>query len=172
MSEKVLNTRTGELVTLNHPHEIISPHVMTFTEIRGWLKELSTNPAYGWMPGGGSGLARALGIGSYTTLKEKLVWRWIWPREQVRLSARIREILDGYIVPVRGQGANKLRVDAVYTDPPKPPGVVQPKVLKLCAVPGGGLKRQHPGSRRRPSMPSFSRAFAEAIPWFPAGSED
>lgn len=171
MSEKVQRPDTGEWVTRNHPHEILSPHVMRFEEIRYWLKELSQNKAYGWKPGGKAGLCRALGINTPASLDEKLVWRWIWPREQVRLSARIREILDGYIVPTRGTGVRRSRVDGVYTDPPRPPAVKPPRVISIRATPGGGIAFLPPGHKPRPRMPSFSRAFAEAVPWFPKGSE-
>lgn len=165
MSEKVIEPRSGRLVTRNHPHEIISPHVMRFEDIRYWLRELSTNPAYGWYPGGVAGLVRALGMSSHGTLKEKLVWRWIWPREQVRLSARIREILDGYIVPVRGKGAMRPRVDGVFVDPPRPPNVKRQKVLKFHATVGGGFTHSTQGRGESRPLPSFSRAFAEAMPW-------
>jgi hypothetical protein len=90
--------KDGNWYTRDHPHEIINPKVMRFEEIRGWLKELSTNPAYGWTDGGRRGLERALGMAP-KTLPDKLRWSWIWPKEQVRLTARINDILQGYIVP-------------------------------------------------------------------------
>jgi hypothetical protein len=160
MSEKV-NGGNGKWYTKNHPHEIISPYVMRFEEIRGWLKELSTNPEYGWTPGGVSGLMRALGM-TPGSLKRKLTVGWIWPKEQVRLTARIKEILDGHIVPKRfGQ-----RVEGAYVDPPVPPNVAEkPRSIAIRIVPGKGVSFRAQDCRPPPRLPSFARAFSEAIEW-------
>lgn len=153
----------GKLYTRDHPHEIISPHVMRFDEIRFWIKELSTNPAYGWKPGGGLALERSLGMTAHST-KRILTTGWIWPKTQVRLTARIREILDGYIVPTRFAGN---RVDGVYKDPPEPRVIPeQPRTLKIQAG-INGLRFLAQDHRPPPRLPSFKRAFSEAIEWNP-----
>jgi hypothetical protein len=163
MSQKVLDS-TGRLVTRDHPHEIISPHVMRFEEIRWWLKELSTNPAYGWTDGGGKGLVRALGAtGGKSWIRGKLSTYWIWPREQVRLTARINDILQGYIVPRRFPGH---RVEGVITNPPRPPQAVPVRRLHFTALPGRLQLTAH-DSKPPPKLPSFARAFSEAIEWDP-----
>jgi hypothetical protein len=161
MSEKV-DGGYGKWYTKNHPHEIISPYVMRFEEIRGWLKELSTNPEYGWTPGGVSGLMRALGM-TPGSLKRKLTVGWIWPKEQVRLTARINDILQGYIVPTR---ITKVRVEGVITDPPRPPQVAAPRRLHFTAT-AGKLNLTPHAHRPPPRLPSFARAFSEAIEWNP-----
>lgn len=160
MSEKVFSC--GKWYTRNHPKEIISPHVMTFDEIRFWIKELSTNPAYGWAKGGVAGLSRAMGYSVPSSMTDKLTTRWIWPKEQVRLTARVGEILEGYIVPTRfGQ-----RVDGVYTDPPVPPVVNYPRSIR-CQANIAGLKFLAHDMRPAMKLPSFKNAFAEAIEWNP-----
>lgn len=161
MSEKVIGSN-GKTYTRDHPHEIISPHVMTFQEIRFWMKELSTNAAYGWANKGVAGLARALGMGEGATLQSKLTVRWIWPKEQVRLTARIREILAGHLVP-RKFGK---RTEGVYVNPPQPPAVTPPRMIRLTATPGK-LELRAQDNRPPPKMPAFHRAFAEAIRWDP-----
>jgi hypothetical protein len=161
MSEKV-DGGNGRLYTRDHPHEIISPHIMRFKEIRQWIETLMREPAYGWTDGGVAGLSRALGFSSPSSMTRRLTTAWIWPKEQVRISARIREILDGYIVPQRF-GA---RVDGVYTDPPRPPAVGQTaKSVRIRAAPG--QLRFVPHAAPPMKLPSFSRAFAEAIDWDP-----
>jgi hypothetical protein len=153
----------GKFYTRDHPREIISPHVMRFEEIRFWLQELSTNPAYGWTPGGVAGLVRALGM-TPGSLKRKLTVGWIWPKEQVRLTARIKEILDGYIVAKRsGQ-----RVEGAYVDPPVPPNVgKKPRSIAIRIVPGKGVSFLAQDMRPPLRLPSFKNAFAEAIEWNP-----
>jgi hypothetical protein len=161
VSEKV-DGGNGKLYTRDHPHEIISPYVMTFEEIRGWLRELSTNPEYGWTPGGVAGLVRALGM-TPGSLKRKLTVGWIWPKEQVRLTARINDVLQGHIVPRR---ITKVRVEGVVIDPPRPPQVMPIRRLQFRATPG--RLNLTPHVRRQPmGLPSFHRAFAEAIEWNP-----
>lgn len=153
----------GKFYTRDHPHEIISPYVMTFETIRFWIKELSTNPEYGWKPGGGHALERSLGMTKGST-KRLLTVGWIWPRQQVRLTARIREILDGYIVPRR----LGLRTEGVYTNPPQPPvTTVKSRAIKMQALPTIGLRfvAQDHGPPLR--LPNFQRAFSEAIEWSP-----
>jgi hypothetical protein len=163
MSEKV-DGGNGKLYTRDHPHEIISPHVMRFAEIREWIHELSTNAEYGWYPGGRAGLSRALGFSFPDGMTHCLSTAWIWPKQQMRLTARIQEILAGYIVPTRF-GTN--RVDGVYTDPPKPPSILaRARCVKIRALPGR-LRYVVPDERPAMKLPSFSRAFAEAIFWDP-----
>jgi hypothetical protein len=162
MSEKV-DGGNGRMYTRDHPHEIISPYVMRFTEIRAWLKELSTNKEYGWYPGGVSGLARALGMSSGGVIKHKLTTDWIWPKEQVRLTARIRDIIDGRIVPRRTRN----RVDGVYCDPAVPPVVAdKPRTIHLRAT-VAGLDFMPVDHKPLPKLPCFRSAFAEAIWWDP-----
>jgi hypothetical protein len=167
--------KTGKWYSRNHPHEIISPHVMRFAEIRHWLKELSTNPEYGWLPHGLYGLARALGWTDKNSIREKIEWRWIWPKEQIRLTARIREILDGHIVPTypkRIGRAGRPRCDGVYTDPPRPPVVHVPRVLKLQASLSGRITSA-PGSLvAAPRLPNFSKVFERIRTWDPDSTRD
>jgi hypothetical protein len=151
----------GKFYTRDHPKEIISDKVMRFEVIRNWMRILSTDPAYGWVPGGLDGLSRALGMGT-GGVKRKLSTAWIWPREQVRFTARINEIIDGYIVPKRfGR-----RVDGVYTDPPKPPNVKVPRRLILQAQVGGLRVLTAPRSAP-PQMPAFKDAFKDVSFWNP-----
>jgi hypothetical protein len=156
---KVLGSN-GKYYTRDHPKEIISPHVMRFEEIRYWLRELSTNPAYGWVPKGKNGLERALGMGK-NTIRKKLTIMWIWPKEQVRLTARIRDILDGRVVPRRFSGS---RVDGVYVDPPQPPVVNRARTVSI-AVEVGPL-RMLPKDHKRPmKLPEFRDAFKNVVTW-------
>jgi hypothetical protein len=162
MSSEKVDGGNGKLYTRDHPHEIISPHVMRFAEIREWLRILSTDPAYGWYPGGRSGLQRALGM-TPTGIERKLSTGWIWPKEQVRITARIRDVLSGYIVPTRFGN----RVEGVITDPPRPPIVGNaPKFIHLSAKPGAVRLKAHDAPAAF-KLPSFSRAFSEAIVWDP-----
>lgn len=162
MSEKI-DGGNGRLYTKDHPHEIISPHIMRFKEIREWLTVLTNEPAYGWTDGGVAGLSRALGFSTPSSMIRKLTTAWIWPKEQVRISARIRQVLDGYIVPQRFG----LRVDGVYTDPPRPPAVGnRPKCVTIRAAPGR-LQYAPPHASPPMKLPSFARAFSEAIVWDP-----
>ncbi len=154
----------GKLYTRDNPHEIINPRVMRFEEIRGWLKELSTNPEYGWTPGGVAALVRSLGMPPHS-LHRKLSTGWIWPKEQVRLTARIREILDGYIVPTRYP--NSTRVDGVYHDPPIPPVVTpKPKTISF-GIRDGKVSFNPTDMRPPPKLPNFRRAFEVATYWNP-----
>lgn len=152
----------GRWYTRDHPHEIISPRVMRFEVIRYWLKELSENPAYGWTDGGRAGLSRALGMQASGTIAYKLAFGWIWPKEQVRLTARINDILQGYIVPKRF-GA---RVDGVWTDPPTP--VVVPKVREIkFQVHNGAPKFLAQDQAPRMKLPDFKEAFRNVSFWDP-----
>lgn len=155
----------GRWYTRDHPHEIISPHVMRFEEIREWIKILTTDPAYGWCPGGVSGLGRACGYADPSALTGKLKLRWIWPKEQVRLTARIREILDGVIVPTRFAGG---RVEGVYTDDPRPPVLpsARPRTIRMAAT-LGGLTFLAQDYRPPPRLPDFKNAFRQVPTWNP-----
>jgi len=165
VSEKIL--RGGKYFTKDHPHEIINPRVMRFEEIRWWIKELSTNPEWGWVPGGFAGLSRALGYSDANSVRRKLTTAWIWPKEQYRLTARINDIREGFIVPTRLKGG---RVEGVYHDPPIPPVVKdKPKSINFEIDVKGRLKVL-PISHVHtppPKMPNFRRAFEEAIYWNP-----
>jgi hypothetical protein len=154
-------TASGFAFTRDHPHEIISPNVMRFEEIREWLRTLSTDPAYGWFPGGIHGLQRSLGMNSKYAIKSKLTRTWIWPREQVRLTARINDILDGYIVPTRFP--NK-RVEGVYTDPPRPPVINRPRVIHGQATVAGLTLSAH-RIKPPPRLPEFRDAFVNVPTW-------
>ncbi len=163
MSEKVLSY--GKYFTRDHPHEIINPRVMRFEEIRWWLKELSTNPEWGWYPQGGAALARSLGMShGLSSIKRILTTGWIWPKMQVRLTARINDIREGYIVPTRFKGG---KVEGVYHEPPIPPVVKEPTKTLRLNVGIGGFSFLPTTHAAPPKMPDFKRAFAEAIYWNP-----
>lgn len=152
----------GKFFTRDHPHEIISPHVMTFEVIRFWLRELSTNPEYGWHGGGVLGLERSLGM-TPQSMRRKLTVGWIWPKEQVRLTARINDILNGYIVPKRFGN----RVDGVWTDPPMPPvASAKPRVLNL-KVGVRGFVVVTAQTKKPLAMPEFRDAFRNVSFWDP-----
>ena len=152
----------GKLYTRDHPHEIISPHVMGFDEIREHLRELTTNPEYGWNV---AGLERALGM-NRGTLRDKLRAAWIWPKEQVRLTARIRDILDGRVVPRRlGR-----QIEGVVVDPPQPPRIsLKPRVLNMHASvgPRGPQVLRAPPPKPSMQLPSFKDVFKNAPYWDP-----
>jgi hypothetical protein len=154
--------KDGKFYTRDHPHEIINPKVMTFETIRFWLKELSTNPDYGWTDRGRRGLERALGMAP-KTLPDKLVWSWIWPKEQVRLTARINDILQGYIVPKKFGKCT----EGVLTDPPVPPVTTpKPRVLHM-QVSVAGIKFLAHDQRPPPKLPSFKDVFKNVQSWDP-----
>jgi hypothetical protein len=151
----------GKMYTRDHPHEIHSPHIMRFEEIRGWLRELSTNPAYGWTAyGGKAALERALGMGQ-GVLRHKLTLAWIWPKEQVRLTARIRDILDGRVVPKR---MSAQRMEGVYVDPPQPPQVPRPREVTI-AVQVGKVKFLPKDHKAPMRLPDFKNAFQDVSFW-------
>jgi hypothetical protein len=152
---KVLGSN-GKYYTRDHPHEIISPHVMTFETIRFWMRELTSNPEYGWTK---AGLERTLGIPA-ATLKQRLTVKWIWPKEQVRFTARLNEILEGRIVP-RLVGARQ-RQEGVYVDPPQPPKVSATKELKFTTRIKGLPFADRPGA-----LPQFGQAFRGVAMWDP-----
>jgi hypothetical protein len=152
----------GTIITRDHPHEIIAPGILRFDEIRWWIRELMTNPDYGWSDKGVSGLGRAMGYAEKWSLPSKLRGRWIWPREQIRLTARIREIREGYIVPRRfGQ-----RTEGVWADPPQPPVLraARPLNVRLHAT-IGGLKMVPTDRKPGPSLPQFGEAFKNVREW-------
>ena len=151
----------GKWYTRDHPHEIISPHIMRFEEIRWWLKELSTNPEYGWTEKGGvGGLERALGMG-VGIIRHKLRVAWIWPKEQVRLTSRIRDVIEGRVVP-RKIGR---KWEGVCVDPPQPPQVSdKPKSVKI-AVQIGSLKMLPQDHRPPMRLPDFKDACRTAPTW-------
>jgi len=155
-----VQARNGRWYTRDHPHEIISPHVMRFEEIRYWLRVLVSDPAYGWAPRGENGLERALGMNP-DSMRYKLTTGWIWPKEQVRLTARINEILDGYIVPTRYQFG---RVEGVYTDPPRPPVVNRPRMIHMQVTVDGVRMVPHK-VKPPPRLPDFHEAFARTPTW-------
>ena len=160
-----VQAQNGKFYTRDHPHEIISPKVMRFEEIRSWLKELSTNPEYGWTEyGGRAALERALGT-SPGAIRRVLATHWIWPRQQVKFTARIRDIIEGRIVP-RRLGQSRHEFDGVYVDPPQPPKVNKPRTLKMHALPGEGLKF---GANPRPHviLPAFKEIFEHVPFWNP-----
>ncbi len=159
MSKKV-DGGNGKFYTRDHPHEIISPHIMRFEEIRWWIEEL-LKPEYGWSE---PGLGRALGIGR-DCIRRCRRTGWIWPRQQMKITVRIRQIVDGYVVPtVVPTKFGKRRIDGVYTDPPRPPMAAPKRVLKLQAT-RAGLRFLAQDYRPPPNLPSFTRAFAEVLPW-------
>lgn len=155
----------GKSKTRDHPHEIVSPHIMRFDEIRHWLKELKTNPAYGWFPGGRHGLERALGM-HVDSLNAKLDTGWIYPREQVRLTHRIRDILEGRIVP-RKFGKYG-RVEGVVVDTPVPP-VPPEKQLRLIKlkVQVGRVNFLPQDWRPPQGIPQVREAFKNVTFWDP-----
>ena len=159
-------TARGNVITRDHPHEIISPFVMTFETIRWWLKELSTNKEYGWYPKGRAGLERALGMAN-GAIKWKLEDRWIWPKEQVRLTARINDIIDGRIVPkkilIRGKRGAP-RIEGVVTDPPQPPKVTRPREIRMNATLKGISFVPPP---KRMVLPAFKEVFKDVRVWNP-----
>jgi hypothetical protein len=150
--------KNGRYYTRDHPHEIIAPGVMRFEEIRHWMREFSTDPAYGWTGRGLNGLKRALGM--HTSVADKLGVAWIWPREQVRLTRRIELIREGFIVPRRfGQ-----RVDGVWTDPPCPPRVGEKKVIRMSVgIQGVQMRAAQVHSR----LPAFGSIVDHAMVWNP-----
>jgi hypothetical protein len=158
-----VQAKNGRWYTRDHPKEIIKDGVMTFEEIRHWLKELSTNPDYGWTKRGVAGLERALGM-LKSSLDDKLDHAWIWPREQVRLTMRINSIREGYIVPRRFPGRGGGKTEGVWTDPPKPPTVKESRVLRGTATPGGVRFAPPP---KLPGLPSFATVFQNISTWDP-----
>jgi hypothetical protein len=151
----------GKWYTRDHPHEIHSPHIMRFEEIRDWMREFLSNPAYGWTEYGGiAALERSLGMNK-NSLKKKLTTAWIWPKEQVRLTSRIRDILDGRIVPRR---ISKNRMEGVYVDPPQPPNVPRKRSVKI-AVQVGKLTMLPQDHRAPMRLPDFKKAFQD-VPWW------
>jgi hypothetical protein len=147
--------------TIDHPYEVIREGVMRFAEIRAWMSELKDNPDYGWGGRGGTaGLERALGLDPAQLIR-KIRTHWIFPKEQFRLTKRIEDILQGYIVPHRyGIG----RVDGVFTDPPVPPTIRERKMLSLRVTVRG--ISQAP-AREAPQIPSFGTVFDHVSYWDP-----
>lgn len=168
MRKQVL-ARNGKLYYLDHPKPIISPYVMMPDQIRTHLRELTTNPSYGWaVPGGRAGLERALGMRP-RTLRSKLTVGWIWPGEQRRLTGRIRAILDGYIVPRR---VSPRTIEGIYVDPPEPPAVTPaPRTIVMHATLAGPSSPVRlstcPPPAPPPLLPSFKTAFTNAPYWDP-----
>lgn len=157
----------GKFYTRDHPKEIISEHVMRFEEIRGWFRELSTNPDYGWTSfGGRAGLSRALGMGP-GSLSRRLSAGWIWPREQVKFTHRIRAIVEGNVVPVkRGR-----QVHGVYVHPPQPPQLTRREIKLRAILPqhlnGGRVKLVSHPLAPPPQIPDFKNAFKHVPLWDP-----
>ena len=147
----------GKWYTRDHPHEIISEYVMRFDEIRHWMKEFRDNPDYGWTSK--AALERALTI-TKNGLNRKLTTGWIWPKEQVRLTHRIRDILDGRVVPkMIGK-----RLQAVIVDPPEPPKLSRPTSIKMFATVKGLSFLPPP---KPVKIPDFKNAFAHASVYDP-----
>jgi hypothetical protein len=155
---------SSKWVQKDHPHEIISPHIMRFDEIREWLKVLAHDPQYGWTEyGGRAGLEYALGFTGKCMIVAIERGRWIFPWEQVRLTSRINDIIEGRIVPKRFDGRT---VRGVYCDPPQPPVVKAVKSVRMQAI-GGQLKLLGEGHRVAPPLPDFRHAFERAPYWNP-----
>jgi len=151
---KVLGSN-GRWYDQDHPREIISPYILRYAEIRYWVREFRDNPAYGWCERGGKmALERSLGL-SKDTLKNMLKAGWIWPSQQKGLTSRIRDILDGRIVPRRFGAA---RMEGVISDPPEPPQIVRPRTVKI-AVQLGPLKLLAQDDRRPMRMPDLRDVF-------------
>lgn len=159
----------GRFYTRDHPHEIINHRVMRYDEIRSWLKELSTNPEYGWTRyGGRAALERALGV-SPGAIRRVLSTHWIWPKQQVKFTARIKDIIEGRIVP-RVVPTSPHEFDGVYVDPPEPPKLSKPKTIKMHALPGQGLKFG-PNPKPKITLPAFKEIFENVPFWDPEKSE-
>ena len=144
----------GKFYTRDHPHEIISPHIMRFDEIRFWMVELPAH--HGWAK---VALERALGM-TKGSLKRRLTVGWIWPREQKRFTARLREIMDGHLVMRRIDG----KLQPVYVEAPVPLELRQPAGLTLYAS-IRGLSFQAPPPR--PKLPDAKNAFKNVATWNP-----
>jgi hypothetical protein len=151
----------GKMYTRDHPHEIISPYVMRFEEIRDTIRMLLQNPETGWCR---AGLERALGLNK-TRITRLLTVGWIWPKEQVRLTHRLREILEGRIVP---QLVGR-KQEGVYVDPSRP--VVIPKRIDPRIVRGhvtlNGLTLHPRVESRPPPLPEFRSIFRDVPEWEP-----
>lgn len=152
----------------DHPYEVRKPGIYTFDEIRYWINQLWYDKRYGWTSR--PALARALGVTTNWLSNDKLRGElWIWPREQYRLTPRINDILDGYIVPkwvVGACGGKHRRLDGVYCDPPEPPPVPKQRVIHLHAAPGK-LSFLPVKPTRPPSLPQFRAAFENIPIWDP-----
>jgi len=136
--------------------------VLSCEQIRWWLRELSDNPHWGWARNR-SNLARALGFHgehAYENMRNKNTGAWIYPSEQIRLSIRIRLILNGHIVP----DYNRRPHSYIYANPPRPVAPPPAKLAVSTSRTGPRLKveRFEPPSQR---LPDFREVFNNAKLW-------
>lgn len=131
---------------------------MSFSEIRHWLKELADNPTYGISNrvGGKAALEREMAL-HRNSLRSKILGGWIYPSEQIRLTAVIMRVRRGEIA----LKPDPLKVRSAYfvvQTPPKPP--VEPqKEARWAFKPGskGLVKVKDP--TYTPAIPSLQGLF-------------
>lgn len=146
---------------LPYRNELRAKGVMSCEEIKWWIREFSTNPAWNWTRNK-TNLARALGFNNHPlpTMNGKLKTAWIYPTEQVRLSERIRLIRDGYLVPYYNIFPHSFE----YANPPRPP-VRPPTKMTVHTVAGGARLTLEPPETPTPRMPDFKNIFKNALLW-------
>lgn len=144
------------------PVQLKDGQTLSCEQIRWWLKELSENPHWGWSRNK-SNLARALGFrGDYAfeNMRNKNTGAWIYPSEQVRLSVRIRLLVNGHIIPDYSRKPHNY----AYANPPRPvaPPPAQLAVSTHRNGPNLAVRRfEAPPS----TLPDFKSVFKNARLW-------
>lgn len=141
--------------------EFRNPNTLSCAEICHWIEELAHNPHWGWAQNKAN-LGRALGFTTYprSSMLSKLRRSWIYPTEQVRLSERIRLIVNGYLVP----NYEGKRATYEYVNPPRPPA--KPPAKYRVSVNGqGAMFHVEPFQAPVASLPDFKSVFAKARLW-------
>jgi hypothetical protein len=141
---------------------------MSCDEIRYWIREIITNPDWGWK-GRGTAIATVLGIHTGRSANSHLRRKldpdcWIYPGEQIRFTKGLRRILAGEVKVVEGRcPRGRARTwNVVVVDNPVP--LPRPRRLRYNLA-TGRLEHVTDPLESRPSIPSFKDALRNAPVW-------
>lgn len=149
-----------KMFTADHPRNRSPPGVMSCDEIRWWVKELRTNPEYGWHHSPAQ-LAKALGfydVNPASSLKSKIREKnraWIYPGEQIRMSRQLHLIIAGELV-LRPVG-RRWQIARAET----PVRLKNPPRFRYNLA-TGSLEWARSVPESRPTLPTFQQMFATA----------
>lgn len=160
ISRPSVSARTHESLPFEQ-REFRNPEILSCEEIKHWIRELAYNPHWGWSQNK-TNLGRALGFAEYSkaSMLSKLRRGWIYPTEQVRLSERIRLIVNGYLIP----NYNERPASYEYVNPPRPKAK-PPGKFRVSIGSEGPMFHVEQFKAPTVEMPDFKSVFERARLW-------
>lgn len=160
ISRTSVSAKTDEQLPYEQ-REFRNPEILSCQEIQYWIRELSSNPSWGWAQNK-TNLGRALGFAKFSkaSMLSKLRKSWIYPTEQVRLSERIRLIVNGYLIP----NYDVKPATYEYVNPPRPPAK-PPAKFRVSVGSDGPMFHVEQFKAPTVGMPDFKSVFQSARLW-------